>query len=404
MTVTGTGNYTGTLAGEFTIAAKEIRKCSIRVSDAPLLTATGGIPEITVKDGGTVLLQGRDYTVSYQDNHSLGKATAIITGCGSYGGETVKTYQVKKDFTAAKLAWDLPDDYYNGKEKRPKISVTLDGVPLKVGKDYTLSYVNCKNASVSESAQVIASGKGEYAGSLSISFTIRPLSLNSGSVTVSRIRDVVYNGKSQEPSFTVKYGKTVLKKDVDYTVSCYWNVDAGTASVTIRGKGNYEGSVYTNFRITPKKLTAKIAAIPDVNYTPEGAAPALTLTDRDKILQEGRDYTVSYTGNREVGTATAVVTGCGNYSGTLKKTFRIKPMDLSGVNINNIASESYTGSAVRPEPVVYVNTASGRVYLKENVDYVYAYENNVEPGTATVTITGCGNYTGSRKKTFRITE
>ena len=404
VTVTGTGNYTGTLAGEFTIAAKEIRKCSIRVSDAPLLTATGGIPEITVKDGGTVLLQGRDYTVSYQDNHSLGKATAIITGCGSYGGETVKTYQVKKDFTAAKLAWDLPDDYYNGKEKRPKISVTLDGVPLKVGKDYTLSYVNCKNASVSESAQVIASGKGEYAGSLSISFTIRPLFLNSGSVTVSRIRDVVYNGKSQEPSFTVKYGKTVLKKNVDYTVSYYWNVDAGTASVTIRGKGNYEGSVYTDFRITPKKLTAKIAAIPDVNYTPEGAAPALTLTDRDKILQEGRDYTVSYTGNREVGTATAVVTGCGNYSGTLKKTFRIKPMDLSGVNINNIASESYTGSAVRPEPVVYVNTASGRVYLKENVDYVYAYENNVEPGTATVTITGCGNYTGSRKKTFRITE
>ena len=404
VTVTGTGNYTGTLAGEFTIAAKEIRKCSIRVSDAPLLTATGGIPEITVKDGGTVLLQGRDYTVSYQDNHSLGKATAIITGCGSYGGETVKTYQVKKDFTAAKLAWDLPDDYYNGKEKRPKISVTLDGVPLKVGKDYTLSYVNCKNASVSESAQVIASGKGEYAGSLSISFTIRSLFLNSGSVTVSRIRDVVYNGKSQEPSFTVKYGKTVLKKDVDYTVSWYRNVDAGTASVTIRGKGNYEGSVYTDFRITPKKLTAKIAAIPDVNYTPEGAAPALTLTDRDKILKEGRDYTVSYTGNREVGTATAVVTGCGNYSGTLKKTFRIKPMDLSGVNINNIASESYTGSAVRPEPVVYVNTASGRVYLKENVDYVYAYENNVEPGTATVTITGCGNYTGSRKKTFRITE
>ena len=404
VTVTGTGNYTGTLAGEFTIAAKEIRKCSIRVSDAPLLTATGGIPEITVKDGGTVLLQGRDYTVSYQDNHSLGKATAIITGCGSYGGETVKTYQVKKDFTAAKLAWDLPDDYYNGKEKKPKISVTLDGVPLKEGKDYTLSYVNCKNASVSKSAQVIASGKGEYAGSLSISFTIRPLFLNSGSVTVSRIRDVVYNGKSREPSFTVKYGKTVLKKDVDYTVSWYRNVDAGTASVTIRGKGNYEGSVYTDFRITPKKLTAKIAAIPDVNYTPEGAAPALTLTDRDKILQEGRDYTVSYTGNREVGTATAVVTGCGNYSGTLKKTFRIKPMDLSGVNINNIASESYTGSAVRPEPVVYVNTASGRVYLKENVDYVYAYENNVEPGTATVTITGCGNYTGSRKKTFRITE
>ena len=404
VTVTGTGNYTGTLAGEFTIAAKEIRKCSIRVSDAPLLTATGGIPEITVKDGGTVLLQGRDYTVSYQDNHSLGKATAIITGCGSYGGETVKTYQVKKDFTAAKLAWDMPDDYYNGKEKKPKISVTLDGVPLKEGKDYTLSYVNCKNASVSESAQVIASGKGEYAGSLSISFTIRPLSLNSGSVAVSRIRDVVYNGKSQEPSFTVKYGKTVLKKDVDYTVSYYRNVDAGTASVTIRGKGNYEGSVYTDFRITPKKLTAKIAAIPDMNYTPEGAAPALTLTDRDKILQEGRDYTVSYTGNREVGTATAVVTGCGNYSGTLKKTFRIKPMDLSGVNINNIASESYTGSAVRPEPVVYVNTASGRVYLKENVDYVYAYENNVEPGTATVTITGCGNYTGSRKKTFRITE
>ncbi len=68
----------------------------------------------------------------------------------------------------------------------------------------------------------------------------------------------------------MKYGKTVLKKNVDYTVSYYWNVDAGTASMrTIRGKGNYEGTVYTNFH-SPKKLTAKNSGNPGCELYPGG--------------------------------------------------------------------------------------------------------------------------------------
>ena len=63
-----------------------------------------------------------------------------------------------------------------------------------------------------------------------------------------------------------------------------------------------------------------------------------------------------------------------------------------------IADQTWTGSAI--EPTVYV--MDGETELVLNTDYTVAYSNNVETGTATVTVTGIGNYGGTATKTFTI--
>lgn len=75
--------------------------------------------------------------------------------------------------------------------------------------------------------------------------------------------------------------------------------------------------------------------------------------------------------------------------------------DISGATISTIASQEYTGNAITPTPTVKVNGNT----LTEGVDFTYSYENNVNVGTtATVIITGMGNYTGTASKTFRISQ
>ena len=63
------------------------------------------------------------------------------------------------------------------------------------------------------------------------------------------------------------------------------------------------------------------------------------------------------------------------------------------------SSRPYTGSALKPAATVKY----GSTKLKKDTDYTVSYSDNKEPGTATVKITGTGNYTGSLSKTFRIT-
>jgi fibronectin type 3 domain-containing protein len=68
-----------------------------------------------------------------------------------------------------------------------------------------------------------------------------------------------YTGKSLTPTVTVKYGKTTLKKGTDYTVSYKNNKATGKATITVKGKGKYSGTVTKTFIIVPKKATVTSA-------------------------------------------------------------------------------------------------------------------------------------------------
>ncbi|MFZ9188192.1 MAG: MBG domain-containing protein, partial [Algoriphagus sp.] len=110
------------------------------------------------------------------------------------------------------------------------------------------------------------------------------------------------------------------------------------------------------------------------------------------------DYTVAYTNNTNVGTATVTITGVGNYSGTKTQTFTIVAKAASTLTIDAIANQTYTGAALTPAVVV----KDGNTTLTIGTDYTVVYTNNTNVGTATVTITGVGSYSGTKSQTFVV--
>ena len=117
------------------------------------------------------------------------------------------------------------------------------------------------------------------------------------------------------------------------------------------------------------------------------------------MLTEGTDYSISYAKNTHAGDAVVTVTGLNNYGSSTTVTFKIYPKSLSGavVTLDNNAF-ACDGTEKCPSVAVTEND----VTLKENTDYKVEYKTNKEPGTATVTIVGQGDYTGTLTTEFSI--
>ena len=159
---------------------------------------------------------------------------------------------------------------YDGKAKKPGVTVKLNGKTLKNGTDYTVSYSN--NTKVG-TAKVTITGKGNYTGSVSKTYSIKN---NFKKATVSGISTKAFTGKNITQSITVKYNGKTLKNGTDYTVSYSNNKKIGIATVKIAGKGSYTGTVTKTFKINPakqeiQKLTAKSKAF-FVDWAQKGSA------------------------------------------------------------------------------------------------------------------------------------
>ena len=208
-----------------------------------------------------------------------------------------------------------------------------------------------------------------------------------------------YDGTEKKPETTVKVGSKIFEKDKDYTVEYKNNINVGTATVTITGKGSYEGvTATTTFKINEKRIT-----IP--------AGKTLTYNGEEQIGVDSKaEYKFSGTikaTNAKTYSATATLTDTANTKwsdGTTEvKTisWKINAKNLSGnVTVSDVEDKTYTGSAITPE--VEVNDTARNTVLTKNTDYTISYKNNVNAGTATITITGKGNYTGTVEKTFKI--
>ena len=150
------------------------------------------------------------------------------------------------------------------------------------------------------------------------------ISISKASVTLST-STYAYNGKAKTPSVTVKVGGKTLKKDTDYTVSYSNNTKVGTAKVTIMGKGNYTGSISKTYSIKNDFKKTTISGISNKSYTGKNITQSITVKYNGKTLKNGTDYTVSYSSNKNIGTATVKIAGKGSYTGTITKTFKINP-------------------------------------------------------------------------------
>ena len=150
------------------------------------------------------------------------------------------------------------------------------------------------------------------------------ISISKASVTLST-STYAYDGKAKTPSVNVKVNGKTLKKDTDYTVSYSNNTKVGTAKVTIKGKGNYTGSVSKTYSIKNNFKKATISGISTKAFTGKNITQSITVKYNGKTLKNGTDYTVSYSSNKNIGTATVKITGKGSYTGTITKTFKINP-------------------------------------------------------------------------------
>ena len=247
---------------------------------------------------------------------------------------------------------------------------------------------------VTSYAGVAATGDGQHA---SHDVVVHVDVVDISSATVTAIANQTYTGKALTPAPVVTVDDATLEKDTDYTLSYANNTKPGTATVTITGKGNYTGSVKKTFKIVGAISDATVA-ISAQTYTGAALTPAPTVTFAGTTLKSGTDYTVKYANNTKPGTATVTITGKGNYTGSVSKTFPIAKASVSKATVSGIAGRTYNGKAQTQAPTVKMGTAT----LKSGTDYTLSYKNNVNAGTATVTITGKGNYTGTEAVTFKI--
>ena len=150
------------------------------------------------------------------------------------------------------------------------------------------------------------------------------ISISKASVTLST-SIYAYDGKAKKPGVTVKLNGKTLKNGTDYTVSYSNNTKVGTAKVTIKGKGNYTGSVSKTYSIKNNFKKATVSGISTKAFTGKNITQSITVKYNGKTLKNGTDYTVSYSSNKNIGTATVKIAGKGSYTGTITKTFKINP-------------------------------------------------------------------------------
>lgn len=375
--------------------AAAVTNCTVSGLTAKTYTGKAQTQSITVKYRNKTLKNGKDYTVSYQNNINAGTAYVIIKGKGSYSGTVKRSFTIKpaiiyKQCTFYKIA----SQYYTGSQIKPVPKIKNGTTTLKNGTDFTLTYQNNVNKGT---AKVYIKGKGNYSGSCSLTFSITARPVSTLKITVP---SATYNGKAQKPAVTVKYNNYKFKNGTDYTLSYKNNTKIGTATVTVKGKGKLSGTKSVTFKINAKPIkNAVITYNNSLTYNGSTLSPAVTVKYGNATLKKNTDYTVAYSNNVNAGTGTITITGKGIYGGSVKKTFTIKKLGISATAVSGTGNKVYTGSAIKPVPAV---KAGGRT-LKNGTDFTVSYKNNTEPGTATLIVNGKGNYSGSVSKTFKIT-
>ena len=203
---------------------------------------------------------------------------------------------------------------------------------------------------------------------------------------------LVNNDEIAEDAYTVDTEYTKGCKVDNYKFTCVLDTDK-IKNYTI---GNVTGELVVN----PKSIAAPSVTIndpTDKTYTGSPCVQGVSVKDSDAELTVD-DISVTYENNINVGTATIIYTGKNNYTGEIRKNFKITEASITDDMIANIPSVTYNTRAHTPDVTV---TFEGST-LEAGKDYGVAYTNNINAGTATVTVTGKGNFTGTASKTFTI--
>ena len=220
-----------------------------------------------------------------------------------------------------------------------------------------------------------------------------------------------YTGSPLTTKVRVKLAGKTLVEGRDFTVEYFDSVEVGSALILVKGTGNYNGSTYAYFEIEKAPLTGASFSLSSRSFVYDGTekVPVVSVRMGNKTLTARQDYTLSV--SDKIGdpfqdtTVTLTVNGKGNYTGTLKTTYIIRKnpeivrKSITLATVSSIPQQDWTGRAITPTPTL---SYEGQT-LVLGTDYTLSYKNNVNPGTATVVITGIGKYfKDSREVSFTI--
>ena len=278
----------------------------------PALTVTG--------------LTGDDYNVSYTDNTEVGTATATITGKGNYTGTKTANFDIKKSIADYATISPITDQTYTGKALEPEFTVTLNGdtsndpngdpATLTAGTDYTVTWANNTNAAQADAENAptaTITGIGDYAGTVSKTFTINQKNISENDVVAS-IEDQTYDANALTPAINITYGENSLALTTDYTVAWANNTNAaqataenGAPTATLTGTGNYTGTKTVTFTINKAGATVEgyTITVGDVVYSGTGTSAAAiqkaTMQDADSRVVSLTGHVVKYISNEDDG-------------------------------------------------------------------------------------------------------
>jgi hypothetical protein len=315
------------------------------------------------------------------NNVNAGTATATVTGRGNYSGTASKSFTINSKQFAGDGIQDIPAQTYTGSYIQPALTIKDGNNILTAGVHYSATYSNNMHVGT---ATVTVTGTGNYSGSAYKYFTISPKPVAAG--WIGSIPNQTWTGSAIEPALTVMDGNRTLTPGTDYTVYYSNNLNAGTATVTLTGLGNYTGTATGTFNIIRSAIPIEVSwvqVIPDQYYTGYSVKPAVTVTG----LVLDVDYTVSYYNNTEAGMAVAVITGIGNYTGEVSKSFRIIATGIeeaasallrivsedNGVFISGLTpGEVFSIYTLQGRPVYQAKATSPeeRIYLRDKGVYI----------------------------------
>ena len=398
--------YAGETTKTFTIEAKALEDAMI--ADIADMNYTGEAltpaPVLTYNKMTLVEGEDKDYTVEYKDNVNVGTATVTVTGHGNYSGTAKKTFVIKK----AALTITAEDKTVTYGDEAPEYTVTYSGFL----NDETEAVLGGTLAFDCEYVQN-ESGVGEYtitpkgltADNYEVTFAAGTLTVGQKALDDAMIADIealTYNSEAQTPAPVVTFnGMTLVEgDDKDYTVAYSDNTDAGTATVTITGHGNYSGTATKTFVIEAAELTEAALVETSFVYNKQQQTAVVESVKAGELDVPAEGYDVSGNTATNVGTYTATVTGKGNYKGTQEMTFTITEADAEqkfdmALTVDELV---YDGSGQEPAVIV----KDGDDVLEKDKDYTLSYEDNINTGTGKVIVTGIGNYSGTLEMTFTI--
>ncbi len=379
-----------------------------------------------VEGGNGILMDKRPATLTVRAlwmGSDVGSAEAIYFGFAGNTNISIPfqtTYQAPNIVPAFPFSATVTYSSNWGAQSANKINSSTGEISIWEVVTETYSATFAKQATPTGSGVTILNdpSNGSYdLGEFTLTVTQKPLTEDMISISPACI---TYDGGTHTPWVDVKSGIYSFNKNYDYTVSHANDIkNVGNYPVTVTATANGKlsgGPITKTFSITARSINdAKVTlGYTTAQYTGSELKPSVSVAlpspkgGYDPPL-DASNYKVTYENSTNVGTATVTVKGKGNYTGSASTTFTITARSLGNATFGTISEQTYTGSAITPEPTVTWIPATGGpgTQLVKGTDFDFSYTNNVNvPATPnappTITITGKGNYTGSKSKTFTI--